>query len=351
MTTDSLRAFNAALPEIPPSLREFLLMQTIRGSAAAKLAKSLASRGFLGCWPLAEDKDNVMALRLQPKLPFEESSVVDIVRERGDAMTFAPAAPLTIAGRLAELDLAAPGTRVSAEQARELRAIAAAFGDQKSTERVLRKVPAAKRKKEPHQRRAALFAAVAPGTQWSAVMEGAWTYRRTALRRWVDAAVRKWPDDPIVRRLYVAHHVEYETGVDITDVAFGVIEGDTVYDIGYSGSVAGYMPGWLAESALVDAVHWLQQHGDPKRVPVNRRALWDAAVAFASSPKKYDGSKHLAFARSVAAKDPELAYVHTCNAALFFARAKRRTPTTAIQVARQLAKKNGWKPLSEVLAI
>ena len=332
----SLETIAATLPDVPPRIRGFLLLESA-GAEAGKLAAALARRGFIGCWPVGADKDRFVVFRLLPERDIEASPVVSV--GKGEANTIAPRAPLAVAGRLAEMFPLLTSVPVGRGQSEDLRAMAKDFGDRAAVARVLAKIPLARRKG-----RAALWAAIDPRSAWAKIMEAAWSLRRLELRPWLGQAIRKWPGEPIVQRLFVAHHVFYKTGVDVSSAARALVEGDAVFDAGYTGIVAGVTPGWIEDNALIDAVRWLRKHDGGKGIPP---LLWDAAVEYAAKRKRYDGARHLRFAKSVADEDPILAFTHAANAAFFFARSKRRAPLAAIRVAKGLAAGNGWDHLSE----
>jgi hypothetical protein len=344
----SLDALTKSLPRVPRDLEGILMMKTRRADAVSPATASLAQRGYIGCVPFAHIQKDEVVLRLQPGRSLKEARVAVAWGDFTEGLTISPDLEHFVGCRLAQLDAANPALPIGEPERKKLLKFAASFGSTESVERVLDAIPEASALEDGQARSGKLWRAADPDEPLCQVLEGAWTYSGDELGNWVDQAIRRFPEEPIVWRLYVAHHVNNDTGVDISDVAWKLVMSDTVFDANYNGTIPGpTLSGW--ESApLIQAAQWLEAR-KPRGLDRRKSLSLEAARAFAADPESYSGVPHLEAARALVGEDPVLAYTHAANAAVFYVRAKDRTPAASIVLCHDLAKAQGWTELQQVL--
>lgn len=346
--SDSLRS---TLPPVPGEVDWLLAMNTVRSASAAKrLIQMQATRGCIGSLPISREEDLVVALRLLPGVALADCPVIHTMSETIDPLTIAPRLAYTIAGRLAQMDVASPVWEITEEMNAVLVALGGEFGDAGATARVVDRIPLARKETIPQKRSSILFGAIDEALPWCEVMRGAWSLSGEEVVPWADDMIQKYPHEPIVQRLYVASHTMQKTGRDLRDVAWRLIESDIVYDANYTGDILGPAFGLWNLNALADSVAAVE--ADSPAQPPLRRALWEANRAFVTKPEKYDGELHLDIARFLSGSDPTAAYTQACNAAACAARARsRKKRDAAVAVAHQLAVANQWTEIEKTLAV
>lgn len=349
--TVSIDSLIRSLPKIPKTIEGPFLLKTRLASAIAPAAASLAQRGFLGCLPFAHHKANEVVLPLRPGVPLARTPVAVAFWSFTEGLTISCDLAHFVAGRLAQLD-ASTQDRLLDDTARSaLLALADELGGEigrQSVERVLQAAPRTRTLREQSDRMAALWAACDPDLPFFQLRNKAWTLSGANLGDWLDGAVRRFPDDELVARLYVSHHMLNRTGVDVTDAAWTVVTSDAVFDATFNGASTGPSFNVWRYAPLVHAAKWLESRS-LGGLDERRRLSLAAASAFAREPKTYAGVDHLEAARTLAADAPELAWTHAATAAAFYVRATKKTPAASIVLGEELARTNGWSDLATVM--
>jgi hypothetical protein len=346
--TSSVEALARSVPEIPQDLMTTLLARTRRPDAWSSATASLAQRGFLGCLPFAHNNANEIVLRVLPGIDLARSRVAVAWWTYREATSIAADLAHFVAGRMAHADLAHPLQSLRAQDRDTLIELAARFGDTSCARRVLDVLEATRSRSDVLERMAALFGAADPGDPFGQILSAVWARDGSALAAWLDDAITRHGDEPIVQRLWLSTEVSRRSDADVSEIAWRLICGDEVFDPTYTGEIEGAAYGVYRRDAMIKAIRWFDQHGAP--VPDDTlAAVWNAARRLLRDPERYDGRQHLAAARDLAHDRPELAYTLTANAAMFQVRSTGRTPVEAIQFAHELAIANHWSDLVTLL--
>jgi hypothetical protein len=135
---------------------------------------------------------------------------------------------------------------------------------------------------------------------------------------------------------------------DLSESAWRAVLGDAVFDSTYDGRIPGPGLSALHTSPLVAAVEWLSGRKQ-SRLDRTRAVVWKAARALADDAESYGGEAHLEAAASRAASEPEVAFTHAANAAMFHVRGSHGVPREAIALATRIAEEQGWADLVTAL--
>lgn len=348
--TSSLDSFLQSLPKLPRKLEAPLLMKLRREDAISPAAASLAQRGFIGCLPFAHHKTDEIVLHLRPGQPLARTRVGVAFWSMTEALTISPDLAHFVAGRLAQLE-PSEGTQLDdAALQTELLDFATEWGGAQgaeSTRRVLDALPGVRKLEENYERMAALWEAADPHEPLFQILGKVWSLSGDELGAWADTAIQRFPDEDLVWKLHVAHHVLRKTGVDITEGAWKVLMSDALFDATYNGATPGPSFKVWKYAPLALAAQWLDAR-NPQGLDKPRALSLEAARAFAKDPKKYTGVDHLEAAQALAKDAPELAYTHAVTAAAFYVRTTGKTPAASIALGHELARDNGWTELSQV---
>jgi hypothetical protein len=349
--TSSLDSIIQSRPKLSRPLEGLLAMKLRQEDAIAPATASLAQRGFIGCFPFAHHKADELVLHLRPGQPLAKTRVGVAFWSFTEGLTIAPDLARFVAGRLAHLDI----TQVPKVDDEKLRAELLRFSGEwggpegtESTERVLAAVPGARERTEAYERMAALWEAADPREPYFQVLGKAWSLAGDELGAWVDTALQRFPEEELLSKLYVSHHVLRKTGVDVTDAAWKVVLSDALFDATYTGANQGAAFKVWKYAPLAQAVKWLDTQ-NPQGLDKPRALSLEAARAFAREPKTYSGVDHLEAARELKTDAPELAYTHAVTAAAFYVRATDKTPAASIALCHELARDQKWPELSQVL--
>lgn len=345
----SVTEYVKQLPAPSPAAAAGLLL-TLRTPGQAKTqAKALAKRGYLGCYPFAHTKRDDVVLRLLPNSAAEESPVGVVFADSPDAWTIAPKLQHFVAGRLAQINYCNPAVKRPADQQAEILAYAEALGGGESARAVLAACGKAS-KTAGAPERGALWLAARDFDPLFEVLGGAWTHRLKEVPGWLQTLRVQAREHPIARNIRVSHHTRFKTGEDVAEDAWAIVFGDQVFDRGYTGITRGIVRGSQELNAVHSAVTWLRQNGT-KDARFDSPE-WEAAQA-AADDAQYDGQAHVRAATARAKADPAAAYIQLANAAYYAARRRGAAAAVAkiVQAARDLAKKQKWTDLAEVLAM
>lgn len=346
--TSSIGSLSKSLPEIPEDLATTFLARTRQPDAFSPATASLAQRGYLGCFPFAHHEADEIVLRILPGVELARSRVAVAWWTYREATSIAADLAHFVSGRMAHADLAHPLGSLRAEDRDALIDLAARFGDTSCARRVLDVLEPTRAQPDVLDRMATLFQAADPDDRLGQVLGTVWAKNGSELAAWLDDAIERHGDEPIVQRLWLSTQVSRRSEADLADVAWRLICGDEVFDPTYTGEIQGAAYGVYRRDAMVKAIRWFEQHGAP--VPDGAlSAVWSAARTLLQDPESYDGRDHLAAARGLARDQPALAYALTANAAMFQVRATGRTPLEAIQFAHELAVANHWSELVTLL--
>lgn len=346
--TSSIDSLAKSLPEVPEDLTTTLLARTRRPDAWSPATASLAQRGYLGCFPFAHHDADEIVLRVLPGGDLARSRVAVAWWTYREATSIAADLAHFVAGRMAHADLAYPHQSLRAQDRDALIELAAQFGDPSPARRVLDVLEPTRALPGVLDRMATLFQAADPADRLGQILGTVWSRDGAGLAAWLDEAIERYGDEPIVQRLWLSTRASRDSDDDLSEIAWRLICGDDVFDPTYTGEVEGPNYGVYRRDAMVTAIRWFAEHGAP--VPDSALApVWGAAQSLLQDPESYDGRDHLAAARSLARAQPVLAYTLTANAAMFQVRTTGRTPLEAIQFAHELAVAQHWSALTTLL--
>lgn len=337
----------AIVPEPSATVAASLLLTFRTPSTAKTRARALAKRGYLGCLPFAHTKSDDLVLRLLPDTSPADAPVAVIYEGVTDGMTIAPNVRHLVAGRLAQIDYCRPRSGHTQKQQKELLAYAEQLGGEESAQAVFAACKEVAKVALTAERLGKLWSAAAPFDPLFEVIGGAWTFHLDKTGTWLRTLKGKARTHPIARNIRVGYHVDSETREDVSEDAWDVVFGDQAFDITYTGISRGTSRGSRTMNALVFAVSFLREtKSKDKRFA---SAEWTAAQAAVDEPK-YDGALHLQAAIAAARSDPAAAYIQFANAAHYAGRTRSAVLTKVSDAALDLAKKQKWVELADVLA-
>ena len=309
---------------------------TIKQASAA-----LAVRGMLGMLPFAEygrlplrlgPPTEEYALRLLPGVPLESTEVVVCFEGVPIARTVAPNFQEFPAGALAFSGVR--GQVLTDELQSDLLSFAAQFGATANTKAILNAYS-----EEDHEESALLR--VCEGNAYYKIFSRLLAADKATRIRTAKELLEQYPDNKAIFSTLADYQIRSGSGMDVSVLVWKMTQEDIVCD-SYIGMRSG--SSWLP---IKNAIRWLIKSGNDavsKEYPL----LYEAAIAWAQSDT-YHGEKHLEFARKLADTNPKLAFTQTSNAAAIYAAATGKAPIDAIVFAGELAARNRWEELSQVL--
>lgn len=344
--TASINSFVGTLPEANIEIEETFLFRMRLPEAISPATASLAQRGYLGCLPFAHQEADEFVLRFLPGRNLTNSPVAVAWWAQTEGLTIAPDIKRFLAGFMAYTDIAAQ--EISEDAKNQMLNFATEFGDISSTKAVIAAIDKAKTIQSAVDRKAILWEAAGPNDPIFQTISAAWKLEEEDAGDWAAKAILENADIDIPWRIYLYYNFIYETGINLTEAAWRLIESDDVFDSTYTGYTQGNRTGQWGGRPLIRAVKWLQEkeNFELKTHP----SLWKAVEAFAEDPENYNGSEHLVAAQEIASENPELAYSCAANAAAYYAYTTERTPRSAIVFAHELAVANGWQELKILLS-
>ncbi|MGB1253815.1 MAG: hypothetical protein ACPG8W_24610 [Candidatus Promineifilaceae bacterium] len=311
----------------------------------------LAHRGYLGCLSFSHWHEEETVIRLLPNTPLALCPVAAVFSNSVEGETIASRIGQFIPAQMVRRERGIGRARLKKKLEAKFFEFASSFNEDVSAiKNVL--TAADILDQEPNKRK------INTGPMWVAIdlndelyqmFAGLSQKKRHGLGQWVSTIITGSPSpvDMILRR-YVVYHILYKTGVDVTAAVWELTLRDIVFDVSFSVVLSGWFGnGAWDRGALGQGVCWLMEQ-EPKDIPISP-ILWEGVKQFAASPKIYDGSLHLEFAREIASENPELAYTHACNAACQWVRATQKIPIDATVFAHELAVANDWGDLATIL--
>lgn len=345
--TSSVEAFIHSLPKASRQIESILFLKMRIIDAISPATASLAQRGYLGCLPFAHTGADEIVLRLLPYRPLSSTPVAIAYWSCEEGMTIASNLQQFVAGRLAQMDVIGK-KKLSEKDKNKLLKFSEKFGNNTSTSRVLEQLSEIQSLDSSFIRSAAVWQVADPKDKLCQTLALSRSFKGSALGNRLQETVQELTEVDIFKRIYVSYNVRNRKGFDVTAMAWQLVMSDDVFDPTYIGFTQGPSLGVWDREALIYAIQWLknQENFEPEPDKVD---LWQAVLALADDPDGYDGSLHLAAAGKLAVNDPELAYIQTANAAVYYVRATKFTPLRHIIFAHELAVNEGWKELQTVL--
>ena len=343
-----LLQFLKGLPAPSPGAAAGLLL-TMRTPAQARTrVKAVTKRGYLGCLPFAHTKSDDLVLRLLPDVAVDDSPVAVVFADPPDAVTIAPNLRHFVAGRVARLDYCSGITKHPAAMQDEILAYADALGGGDSARAVFGLCKASSKLATNVERVGKLLSAADDVAPLFAVLSGGWSYQLKEVPAWLRTLRGKAREHPIARNIRVSYNTRFKTGEDVSEDAWAIVFGDQVFDRGYVGITRGPMQGTGKLNAVQFAVTFLR---DKPTKDARFKALEWEAVQAAVDDEKYAGEAHLRAAQARTKSDPRAAYTQLANAAYYAGRAKGGKVESIVKAAYDLAKKEKWSELADVLAM
>lgn len=344
----SLQQFLKELPPLSAEVAAGLLLKARTPATAKTRAAALAKRGYLGCYPFAHIKSDDVVLRLLPETTAAESPIAVIHAEGADPLTIAPNLTHFVAGRLAQIDYCNPLTKHPRGQQDALIEYAEAHGGGDSARAVLEACKDAAKITAIPQRMGRLWSAAKDFDPLFEVLGGAWSFSLKEVPAWLRTLRGKARSHRIARNIRVSYNTQSKSDEDVADDAWAVVFGDQVFDRSYTGITRGRARGAPTLNAVHFAVTFLRRNqGKNARFASLEWAAAQAAVDEA----KYDGSAHLRAAEALLTSDPVAAYTQLANAAFYAGQSKSTRVAKIVRTARDLAKKQKWSDLADVLAM
>ncbi|BCJ99079.1 hypothetical protein [Anaerocolumna chitinilytica] len=330
------------LPKQTPETVKECLGLLFRDTESIRSASvELAARGMLGMLPFAmsgrlpfalKPPNEQYALRILPTVPLEKAAVVICFEGISQARTIAPRISDFGAGALAFSRVR--GNILTKEIKEELTDFAKVWGDTSNTRAILEVYSP-----EVWDENMLLRACVR--TEYFEVFGELLEEDKSCLLEKTQRLMEKYPDNKILISTYADRCIRSAAGVDVSEMVWKMIKEDIICD---SYIVMRSSSSWIP---MKNAIRWLIKSGDnscSKEYPL----LYEAAAAWAQSDT-YNGEIHLAFAKEIAEENPLLAYTQASNAAAIYTAREQKAPVEAIAFAEELAVKNQWTELSEVL--
>lgn len=334
--------FIEQLPEQTSETVKECLGVLVRDKESIRSASvELAARGMLGMLPFAmfgqlpfalKPPKEQYALRILPTVPLEKAAVVICFEGIPQARTIAPRTSDFAAGALAFSK--ARGNILTKEMKQELTAFARVWGDTSNTRAILEVY-------SPEVWDENMLLQACERTEYFEVFGELLEEDKSCLLMKTKRLMEKYPENKILLGTYADRQIRSASGVDVSEMVWKMIKEDIICDsyiVMRSGS------SWIP---IRNAIRWLIKSGDTsckEEYPL----LYEAAVAWAQSDA-YNGGMHLTFAKEIAEKNPGLAYTQASNAAAIYFTKEQKAPVEAVVFAWELAKKNQWTDLSEVL--
>lgn len=323
------------------TMKECLGLSIIDKDFIRSASVELASRGIIGMLPFArygmlpfelKAPKAQYALRILPEVAFEKGSVVICFEGVPMARTIAQDTSDFVAGALAYSR--ARGHALTNEMKQDLIAFSNQWGDSSNTKIILEAYNL-----EAHDEATLLKSC--KGKEYFEVFGELLQEDKTLLLDKTKRLLEKYPNNKILFSTYADRQIRSASSIDVSEMVWRMIKEDIVYD---SYVVMRTDASWIP---LKNAIRWLIKSGDRsflREYPL----LYEASTAWVQNAT-YNGEIHLAFAKEVAEVNPKLAYTQTANAAAIYFTKEQKAPKEAIAFAEELAARNQWLELSEVL--
>lgn len=332
------------IEELPCStsknVEECLGISILDKSSLRSVSVGLANRGVLGMIPFArygrlpyhlKEPKELYALRLLPGIAFGQLPAVICFEEMPMARTIAENKSEFVAGALAFSGIR---EELTEEKCQDILAFSNQWGNSPNTKSILEAYTI-----EKHDEATLLRAC--QKTEYYEVFGALVAEDRTRLIEKIRRLMEKYPDNTILVRTYADMQIRVGSNVDVSELVWRTIKDDIICD---SYVVMRSASSWIP---MKNSIRWLRKFGDvsyTKEYPL----LYEAALAW-TQDDCYQGEIHLAFAKEIAEMNPTLAYTQAANAAAIYAAATGNVPRDAIVFAEELAARNRWEELSQVL--
>jgi hypothetical protein len=323
------------------TVKECLGLSIIDKDFIRAASAELAARGIIGMLPFArygmlpvelKTPKEQYALRILPQVPFEKVPVVICFEGASMARTIAQDPMDFVAGAFAYSR--ARGHALTNEIKKDLIAFSNQWGDSWSTKAILQAYT-------PEAHDEATLLKACKSKEYYEVFGELLEEDKTLLLEKTKKLLEKYPDNKILYSTYADRQIRSASGVDVSEMVWRMMKEDIVCD---SYVVMRTASSWIP---LKNAIRWLIKSRDrtfSKEYPL----LYEAYSVWVENDN-YNGGTHLAFAKEIAEVNPKLAYTQAANAAAIYFTKDQKAPIEAIAFAEELATRNQWLELSEVL--
>lgn len=324
------------------TVEECLGISMLNNLSIQSASVELANRGVIGMIPFArygrlpyhyhlKEPKELYALRLLPGIVSGQLPVVICFEEMPMARTIAENISEFAAGALA---FAGIREELTEKKCQDILAFSNQWGISPNTKSILEVYKIAKHDE-------ATLLSACEKTKYYEVFGALVEQDKTRLLEKIQRLMEKYPEDMALVRTYADMQIRGNSGVDVSEIVWRMIKDDIICD---SNVVMRSASSWIP---MKNSIRWLRKFGVvsyTKEYPL----LYEAALAW-TQDDCYQGEMHLAFAKEIAEKNPTLAYTQTANAAAIYAAATGKVPLEAIIYAKELATRNRWEELSQVL--
>jgi hypothetical protein len=334
--------FIESIPEQTPEIMiECMGLEVRNRDTIQQSTVELAARGIIGMISFAKFgrlpyrlklPQEEYALRLLPQESMEHASVVCCFEGFPYARTISPSIQNFIAGALAF-----SGVRtyiLTDEMKDEIISFADIWGDSSNTRKIL-DVYSLENYDE------ATLLKACERTEYFEVFGELLDKDKAMLIEKATHLMEKYPGNNVLNSTLADRHIRNNSGINVSDMVWKMIKEDIVCD---SYIIQRTQASWIP---MKNAIRWMIKSGNELHAK-DHPQLFEAAKTWATSDS-YNGEIHLSFAKEIADVSPKLAYTQASNAAAIYFSQEKKPPIEAISFAKELATKNHWIELSEVL--